>query len=140
MGAVVDTGVFIAHERRDSTAFALRAGLMNISPPEHFVVSCISLAELAHGIYRAQTEEQYAKRYAFVREVSSAFPILPFTEDTAWIAGRIRGEQAKIGNTLPLGDSLVAAVAIELDYSVVTLNIRDFVRIPGVRVIPFVMS
>ncbi|HEY5330866.1 MAG TPA: PIN domain-containing protein [Acidobacteriaceae bacterium] len=139
MGAVVDTGIFIAHERRGSSALVLRAGLTNISPPESFVVSCISLAELVHGIYRAKTSEQYAKRYTFVREVSSAFPVLSFTEDTAWIAGRIRGEQAKAGNTLPFADSLIAAVAIELDYGVVTLNVRDFVRIPGIRVIPFAM-
>jgi predicted nucleic acid-binding protein len=139
MGAVVDTSVFVAHERRGLPGSALRAALQQIVPQDRLVFSSISLAELVHGIYRAATVEQHAKRRAFVKEVSEAFPIIPFTTQTAWMAGRIRGEQAKLGNTLPLADSFIAATALRLDYAVLTSNLSDFVRVPDLRVIPFVL-
>jgi len=139
MGAIVDTGVFIVHERRGYRAQELQTALTGYDPENRFALSSVTLAELAAGIYRAKTVEQHSLRYTFVEEVSIQFPVASFTQHTAWIAGRLRGEQSKIGNTLPMADSLIAATAIEYDYAVITLNVQDFIRIPGLRVIPFIL-
>jgi tRNA(fMet)-specific endonuclease VapC len=92
---------------------------------------------LVEGIYRAQTPQESDLRRAFVSDIFLAWPPINFTQETAWLAGRIRGEQGRLGNTLPSADSLIAATALEFDHAIITLNIRDFDRIPGLRVIAF---
>jgi predicted nucleic acid-binding protein len=47
----------------------------------------------------------------------------------------VGGEQPQKGITLPLGDLIIGACALELGYSIGTSNVRDFNRIPGVQVI-----
>ena len=137
MGIVIDTGVFIAIERSSSNLNALRPILASMDPSDDALISSIALAELVHGIHRAKTPEQRVKRLEFVKEVIASFAVTPFTQQTAWIAGKVRGEQTKIGNTLPFQDSLIAATALEFDFSVLTLNLTDFERIPGIRVVRF---
>lgn len=51
------------------------------------------------------------------------------------IAGRIDGEQRSRGITIPSMDLLIGATALEISYSVLTANVRDFQRIPGLRVV-----
>ncbi len=94
---------------------------------------------MVDGIYRAKTDIQFRERESFVELLLTSYPVVAFTEETARISGRIRGEQAKLGNTLPLGDSMIAAIALEWDYAVLTHNIKDFTRIPNLRVIPFTL-
>ena len=108
-----------------------------MDPSDDVLISSITLAELVRGIHSAKTPEQRVKRLEFVKEVVASFAVTPFTQQTAWIAGKVRGEQAKIGNTLPFQDSLIAASALEFGFSVLTLNLTDFERIPGLRVVSF---
>lgn len=139
MGIVVDTSVFTICERQRWTAAQVGLHTLNLFPDEQIAISSIVAAELVHGIYRTQTPEQRLKRSTYIRALLVSYPVVPFTENTAWISGRIRGQQAQTGNTLPLGDSFIAAAAIDLNYSVLTHNIKDFIRIPGLHVIPFTL-
>lgn len=45
------------------------------------------------------------------------------------------GEQAAKGINLPLGDLMIGACALELGYAVGTGNLRDFNRIPGLKLV-----
>ncbi len=74
-------------------------------------------------------------RRQFLDEIKAHLPIHPVTEVTAEIVARVGGEQAQKGITLPLSDLIIGACALELGYSIGTSNLRDFNRIPGVRVI-----
>jgi predicted nucleic acid-binding protein len=47
---------------------------------------------------------------------------------------RRRGGAAH-GINLPLGDLIIGATTVELGYAVATGNLRDFSRIPGLRVV-----
>jgi len=136
MGGVVDTSVFAACERKGWNAKQTISYILQVVS-EPMVLSPVVAAELVEGIYRARTAQEADLRQGFVRDIFQAWPPMPFTQGTAWIAGRIRGEQAVAGNTLPVADSLIAATAFELGYAIVTLNVRDFSRIPSLRVIPF---
>jgi len=109
-------------------------------PLEKFEVPATVAAELVHGIFRARTPAQSHDRTAFVEEILYVLPVIPITTATAWIAGRIRGEQARIGNSLPFADSLIAAAALEDDYAVLPANIKDVARILSLRVIPFALT
>ena len=55
----------------------------------------------------------------------------PVTDSRAEIAGKISGEQAAKGITLPADDLLIGASAIEQGHAVATLNTRHFRKIPG---------
>jgi predicted nucleic acid-binding protein len=61
--------------------------------------------------------------------------VVPFAKSTAFLAGRIDGEQRSIGVTIPSLDLLIGATALELGYSVATANLRHFQLIPGLAVI-----
>ena len=58
------------------------------------------------------------------------------TVETAKLAGRIEGERAEHGVSIPFEDLLIAATALELGFSVVTGNVRHFQQIPGLTVLP----
>ncbi len=139
MGVVLDTSVFISAERRGWSAVKLVASLLSHFPDMKFQIPSTVAAELIQGIFQASTPLLAKDRSTFVIAILNAFPVAPMLESTAWIAGRIRGEQAKIGNSLPFADSLIAACALELDDAVLTANVKDFIRIPGLRVTPWMI-
>jgi predicted nucleic acid-binding protein len=99
------------------------------------VISALSVAELVHGIYRAQTPERSQQRRQFLDELKAHIPIHPVTETTAEIIAQIGGEQAAKGINLPLADLIIGACALELGYAVGTINVRDFARVPGLSII-----
>ena len=99
------------------------------------MISALTVAELGHGIYRAQTLERSQQRRRFLDELKSQIPIHPVTDATAEIIARIDGEQAAKGINLPLCDLIIGACALELGYAIGTSNVRDFSRIPGLDII-----
>lgn len=117
LGLVLDSSVLIVAERESPIS-----------------ICALSIAELAHGIYRAGSPERRRQRRQFVDEVKAHVPIHPITETTAEIIARIGGEQAAQGINLPLADLIIAASAVELGYAVGTSNLRDFQRIPGLQI------
>ena len=100
----------------------------------------MTLVELVHGVARANTPRTKEARRAFIDELKRHVPVHPVTETTAEIAGRLSGEQAAKGVTLPAADLLIGVSAIEQGYAVATLNIRHFKMIPGLHVISFLGS
>jgi predicted nucleic acid-binding protein len=135
LGLVLDSSVLIAAERRKLTA-EQGAEMVRKAAGEIPIVLCaLTIAEIGHGIYRATTPEIRDRRLAFLDELKATVPIHPVTEVTAEIVARIGGEQAAHGDNLPLGDLIIGACALELGYAVGTSNVRDFARIPGLRVV-----
>ena len=61
--------------------------------------------------------------------------IYPLTTDIARLAGKLDAEQQRRGIVVPFADLLIGATALSLGYSVLTLNARQFGRIPGLLVI-----
>jgi tRNA(fMet)-specific endonuclease VapC len=135
LGLVLDSGILIAAERRklrpDQAIETVREAVGEIP----IVLSPVSVAEIGHGIYRANTPELRQQRRAFLDELKATVPIHPVTEVTAEIVARIGGEEAAKGVNLPLGDLIIGACALELGYAVGTGNLRDFSRIPGLTVV-----
>ena len=96
------------------------------------VRSAIGIAEMGHGIYCAHSP-QLRDRRAFRDELKATVPIRPVPE-TAEIAARVGAEQAGKGINLPLSGLPIRACALELGSAVVTGNLRDFGRVPGLTV------
>jgi predicted nucleic acid-binding protein len=134
LGLVLDSSVLIAAERRNLRPDQAIESVQKVVGEIAIVLSAVTVAEIGHGIYRANTPELRNRRRAFLDELKATVPIHPVTEATAEIVARIGGEQATKGIILPLADLLIGACALELGYAVGTNNLRDFSRIPGLHV------
>jgi predicted nucleic acid-binding protein len=137
-GLVLDSSVLVAAERAKLTTPEvvrnIRAAIA-IEDDVPIVISALSLAELAHGVYRANTSERRQRRRQFVDEMKTHIPVHLITGTTAEIIARVGGEQAAKGVNLPLADLIIGACALELGYAIGTGNRRDFDRIPDLKVI-----
>ena len=59
----------------------------------------------------------------------------PYTKETALVAGKLDGEQQGKAVVIPFSDLLIGATALSLGFQVLTVNLRDFQRIPGLSVV-----
>jgi predicted nucleic acid-binding protein len=137
LGLVLDSCVLIAAERRKLTAVRVIEAVQKQVGEIPVVLCSLTVAEIGHGIYRANTPEIRHRRRTFLDELTTTVPIHAMTEATAEIVARIGGEEAAKGIHLPLGDLIIGACALELGYAVGTSNLRDFSRIPGLTVVVF---
>jgi tRNA(fMet)-specific endonuclease VapC len=135
IGLVLDSSVFIAAERRKLTALEAVENVRKTTGEVPVVMSSLTVAEIGHGIYRANTPELRERRRAFLDELKATVPVHPVTGATAEIIARVGGEQAAKGLHIPLADLIIGACALELGYGLGTGNARDFSRIPGLKLI-----
>lgn len=101
---------------------------------DEIAVSAVTMLELAHGVVRANTPQRRNDRQQFLSELSGVVPVVPVTVAVALRAGRIDGESQAKGINIPLSDLLIGVTALELDYAVVTHNVRHFRLIPNLAV------
>ena len=137
MGLVLDASVIVAAERGGKTvrSFFGMSFQRLATGDQRAVLSAIGLTELAHAIWRAQTLSQRRMREHFIQDLLIDVEVVPYTRETAMLAGRIDGEQAARGITIPSVDLLIGATALQVGYSVATANLRHFQLIPGLGVI-----
>ena len=100
---------------------------------EPFGISVVTVAELLHGVERANNEARRLRRQAFVEKVIEFLPIFLFDVAAARIYARIWASLVQRGFTVGAHDLIIAATAISLDYTVITSNRRDFEKIDGLR-------
>jgi tRNA(fMet)-specific endonuclease VapC len=135
VGLILDSSVIIAGERQGHTVRQILEQLKTVYGETVIALSVVTIVELTHGVQRAKLEERKLRRQAFVDELIRDVPVYPVTVETAKLAGRIEGEQAERGVSIPFEDLLIAATALELGFGVVTGNVRHFQQIPGLTVI-----
>ena len=68
MGLILDSSVAIAAERRGDTIERLIQRIVDAMGDQEAALSAVGLTELVHGIFRAHTAEQRARREAFVED------------------------------------------------------------------------
>jgi len=106
LGIVLDSSILIAAERRQLTPEQAIETVQNVVGEVPIVLCSVTVAEIGHGIYRADTAATRSRRRRFLDELKATVPIYPVTESTAEIVAQIGGEQAAKGINLPLGDLL----------------------------------
>ena len=127
----------IAAERRGDTVEQLIDKIVKATGDQEAALSAIGLTELIHGLYRAQTAQIRQRRESFLNELLTDLTVYPYTKETALLAGKIDGEQQSRGVVIPFGDLLIGATALSLGFKVLTVNLRDFQRVPGLTVMQF---
>ena len=130
MGVILDTSVLIEAERRE---FEIDKFTEN-REDEIFGLSVMSVAELLHGVHRADTTIRRLKRNAYVEKVIEFFPVYVFDIATARIYSEIWSDLTKKGIQIGSHDLIIGSTALSLGFSVATFNKRHFERIEGLKV------
>ena len=95
-------------------------------------ISAITAHELRYGLLRS-SQMRKATREAvlgFLNDVET----IPFTNDEASVAARIRVDLQKAGQPIGAYDLLIAATALANDFTLVTSNEREFVRVTDLTI------
>ena len=120
---MLDSDVCIAALRHDANA-------RRLPPPGRCVLSHITVAELWTGIEKCnRRDEQAARLEVFL----SGFACVEFDERAARAYGEIRAALEMRGKTIGPLDLLIAAHARSLGATVLTGNIGEFRRVPGLK-------
>jgi tRNA(fMet)-specific endonuclease VapC len=130
MAIILDADVII---RGEKGAFDLARWAAS-RPNDQFEIAAITVAELWHGVERAGGTAK-VKRQQYLGAVLAAFPIIPYTEQTAYEHARIWAQLASAGRMIGYYDLIVAATALERGCDVATFNRRHFAQVKGLTVI-----
>jgi tRNA(fMet)-specific endonuclease VapC len=91
-------------------------------------ISSITLAELAHG---AEKSSDISRNTAVVEDFVSRLAVLPYDDKAAWQYGNIRAVLEKEGMPIGINDLHIAAHARSNGLILITNNMREFERVPG---------
>src|SRR5579871_334861 len=130
----IDSSIIIAAERKGQTVEQLFTDIRRMFGEIDVAICAVTVAELVHGVYRANGPEIRERRKAFIEELLRHFPVHAVTRETCEIVGRISAELAMKGIKIAFDDLAIGASALERGYAVATLNMRHFEKIPGLVV------
>lgn len=91
-------------------------------------ISAITLAELVHGAEKSQFP---GRNLAVVEDFCSRLTVLPYPPEAAYHYGSIRAELERQGRPIGVNDLHIAAHARSCGLTVVTNNLSEFERVPG---------
>ena len=100
--------------------------------PADLAVSAITHYELLYGVERCPPAWR-KKEGSKVRLLLEQMQTLPFTGETAAHASSLRAALESAGRSIGPMDLLIAATALEYGLPVVTHNLREFQRVPGLQ-------
>ena len=132
MGLILDTNVFI-HSERSGEA-------VNFSQWKEYgdvYISAVTASELLVGVYYAKNDSQRTRRSSFVEAVLARVPVLSFEMEEARVHAGLFAVLSKRGKMIGAHDLMIAATAIAHNCAVLTENVREFARVPGLETISF---
>ena len=129
MGVLIDSSVLINLERRGEAPATVR------TEADTWAISAVTVAELLFGIERATTNEQHRRRQAFIDGTLDAFPVLPFDVAAARVYATLWAELSSSGLVIGTLDFMIAATALANNHALLTDNVREFGRIPGLQLL-----
>ena len=130
MALIIDTSVFITIERKGWAMDSLGP----IAADGPVGLSAISASELLLGVQRADSPPRRVRREAFVSAIFDEIPIFAFDLRAARVHANIWAHLVANGHTIGSHDLLIAATALSHGYAVLTDNVREFHRVPGLEV------
>ena len=124
---MLDTNICIYVLKGRPAALGERFGQI----PEQLCISTITLAELLYG---AENSERREQNLHTVAQFSARLETLPFDAKAAAHYGQLRAALRRAGQPVGLHDMLIGAHARSAALTLVTSNLREFSRIPGLLV------
>jgi len=133
MGLMLDTNVFIYSERSGNPIdFSKWEDYGNV------YISAVTVSELLVGVHLANSDARTTRRSAFVESVLAKIPVLNFNTKEARVHAGLFATLTRQGQIIGAHDLIIAATAIVHNCAVLTENIKEFARVPGLETISFI--
>ncbi len=124
---LLDTNVLSDLVRRPHGVITSR---ISLEGEDNVCTSIIVASELRFGA-RKRGSKQLTRQLDLVL---SAIQVMPFEAPADRLYGKIRVDLEKRGTPIGPNDMFIAAQALALDCTLVTRNVREFSRVPGLKV------
>ncbi len=127
MAVLIDASILIEAER----------GRLDLEPhvtrhgEEEAFLSVVTASELLHGVHRATQPDARARRSAFVEGILERFPLLSVDLACARAHAQLWAELRRTGALIGPHDLWLAATCVAHGLTIVTANVREFARVPG---------
>jgi tRNA(fMet)-specific endonuclease VapC len=127
MAVLIDASILIEAER----------GRLDLEPhvtrhgEEEAFLSVVTASELLHGVHRATQPDVRARRSAFVEGIFERFPLLSVDLACARAHAQLWAELRQTGALIGPHDLWLAATCVAHGLTIVTANVREFARVPG---------
>jgi predicted nucleic acid-binding protein len=130
MALLIDSSVFIDMERHSRSVDDLASLFLG----EALAFASITASELLVGVYRADSAGRRATREMYVESILRNVRVVDFDIEVARVHARLSSELTTAGQRIGDNDLIIAATALAHGYDVVTSNVREFERVPGLVV------
>jgi tRNA(fMet)-specific endonuclease VapC len=131
MGLIFDTSILIADERGKFDMGGFLQQFTGVQP----IIAAITASELLHGVERAQDATRKARRQRHVEQILATIAIQPFDLVQARHHARIWAGLEMRGQMIGPHDLQIGATAVSLGHDVATLNVSEFQRISGLKIV-----
>ncbi len=130
MGLILDTNFIIVADREAKRGIRVTMDrFFATRSKESFYITFTVAGELACG--------QSASPKRDWERLCRPYPILPWSNDVSWQYGEIYRALAAKGQLIGANDMWIAATALVHGMGVVTNNVDEFSRIPGLTVVSY---
>jgi tRNA(fMet)-specific endonuclease VapC len=123
---LLDTNSCIDHLRRGAGSNVTNR--LNSTVPDSVVLCSVVVAELLYGAHRST---HVARTLAQVRTFCARFSSLPFDNRAAEEYATLRAHLTGTGTLIGPNDLMIAAIGLANGLILVTHNIGEFSRVPG---------
>jgi len=97
---------------------------------DQLCISTVTLMELIYGAEKSATPE---RNIAVVEGFAAGLDVLEYNHDAAAHSGQLRAELGGVGKPIGSYDLMIAGHARSRGLVLVTNNVREFDRLPGLR-------
>ncbi len=101
---------------------------------QHENQMCISAVTLGELIYGAERSSQPERNLVDIEGLVAHLEVAPFEEHASEHFGQLRAELYRIGQPIGPYDMMIAGHARAMGLILVTNNMKEFERVPGLRV------
>lgn len=130
MGVLIDSSVLIDAERgRLDLASHVRQ-----RPGEEAFISAVTVSEILFGVYRAADPAARNRRAAVAEALLARFEVLGIDAAVARLHAQLKADLAARGTPIGPHDLWLAATCLLHGLTMVTGNLREFRRVPGLNV------
>ena len=91
-------------------------------------ISSVTLGELVFG---AENSKQVERNLADIEAMVARLEVLPFDNKAAYHFGQVRAALYRLGRPIGPYDMMIAGQARAMGLTLVTNNVREFGRVPG---------
>jgi tRNA(fMet)-specific endonuclease VapC len=130
VGSLIDADALIAAERGRVSL----TGLLESFRQGEFAISVVTASELLHGLHRANDPSIRTRREEFVENVLQTLPVIPIDLEIARKHAALSADLTARGQIIGPHDLWIAATCLVYNLALITGNIREFERVPGLQI------